>query len=107
MDCLGYGRARSCKPGEIVNVQFCAGLLESEGDSATIGKNEREFKGLERLRSWRYRAYGVVIRDGADARLDCGVFELELDLSHADPAPVVGAFIAVGVDRLECWRTKN
>lgn len=107
MDCLGYAKSHACKPHDLVQVTFSAGLLRSdERGQAVIGANEERVKRLEHLGGWRYRAYGVVTRDGMEARLDCGVFDLALNLWRAGGGTTLtGEYIEVEVERLECWRT--
>jgi hypothetical protein len=98
MDCLGYGRGRGYRPGDVVSVRFVAGNIRT-------GPNAGHVKALESLGGWRYRASGVVVVNGADAVLDCGTIEVELS-DQVDSA-MHGEYVTVEIDRMDCWRSSR
>lgn len=101
MDCLGYGRNRRYEPGQAFQVVLSAGLVKR----TEIGGNPDQLKALDRLRGWHYRAYGVVVMTASGLVLDCGAVSVQLP----DPMDraLAGRFIAVEIERLDCWRARK
>ena len=107
MDCLGYGRSRSCKPGDVVYVAFSAGLVKSDRRGNVVaGANPQQRKALDPLGGWHYRAYGAVVSVAPSGTvLDCGAVTVEMPAVLG--ADAIGSFVAVDIDRLDCWRTRQ
>lgn len=108
MDCLGYGRSRHYKPGDVIYVVLHGGLLkENRRGQVGIGANPERRKALEELGGWRYRAYGAFVATGYEARLDCGTVEVDLATALFVEPDMLGNFVTIDIDRLECWRKSN
>lgn len=107
MDCLGYGRGRGYRPGDIFYVGFAAGLVKHDRKGTLVtGPNERHAKVLESLGGWRYRAYGVLVVGDRDVLLDCGAVNVELSPGSVD-AGRNGDYVAVDIERMDCWRRRG
>lgn len=107
MGCLRYGlrRPRTYKLGDTIDVAFSAGLLkEDSSGKAQVDANPQQLKRLENLGGWRYRACGEVVAVDPEPLLDCGAVTVDLPDAVCD-ASVLGRFVTVEIERLDCWRS--
>ena len=106
MDCLGYGRPRGYKRGDVIYVRFAAGLVKTDRHGrAVLIENPDKRQAFENRGGWRYRAHGVLMGSAAHMTIDCGKVTVEIGWEIDESA--VGTFVAIDIDRLDCWRARG
>jgi hypothetical protein len=106
MNCLGYGRRRGYRPGDVFYVSLMADRVKSDRTGrVTFGPNEDHVKRVKSLGGWRYLAFGVLVVSASNVMLDCGAVHVDLPY-EVDPA-MNGEYVAVQIDRMDCWRARG
>ena len=118
MNCLGFGRSRGYRPGDIIFVSLIADRVKTDArGNVQIDPNPQQRKALESRGGWRYRAYGIVttvtpskerysdFRALTPNNLDCGAVNFAVPQLTGDDLD--GRFIAIDIERMDCWRSRN